>query len=147
MGVARSLKRAGEPTMVNRASHLSSFAATQLQGRAALKRHHHTHSEAALWQYLSGAKLGVAFRRQVPVDQYIVDFLAPSIRLVVEVDGEWHHRRIAADERRDRKLTRMGYRILRLDAALVMREPQVAVARIREAIAQCGRRPHRLVIP
>lgn len=132
--------------MVNRASKQSTRS-MQLQGRAALKRHHLTHSEAALWQHLSGGKLGVAFKRQVAIERYIVDFLAPSIRLVVEVDGEWHQRRIAADERRDRKLTRMGYRILRLDAALVMREPQVAVARIREAIAQCGRCVHRLVIP
>jgi very-short-patch-repair endonuclease len=48
--------------------------------------------------------------------------------------------RVAADERRDRKLTRIGYRILRLDAALVMRQPQVAVARIREAIAAADAR-------
>jgi very-short-patch-repair endonuclease len=53
----------------------------------------------------------------------------------VEVDGEWHQRRVTADERRERKLTRMGYRVLRLDAALVVQQPQVAIARIREAVA------------
>jgi very-short-patch-repair endonuclease len=68
------------------------------------------------------------------------DFVASSIRLIVEVDGEWHQRRVKADERRDSKLTRMGYRIVRLNSALVMREPQVAVARIRAAIAAADAR-------
>jgi very-short-patch-repair endonuclease len=120
--------------MVNHSSRQCSLQ-TQLEGRASVKRHNLTHSEGALWQYLSGSRLGVAFRRQVPIDRYIVDFLAPAIRLVVEVDGLWHHRRIALDERRDRKLTRLGYRIVHLDAALVMQQPSVAVERIRQTIA------------
>jgi very-short-patch-repair endonuclease len=120
--------------MANHSSRSSSFE-SQLSARAHLHGRNLTHSESALWQYLSGSQLGVAFKRQVPLDRYIVDFLAPSIGLIVEVDGEWHQRRVTADERRDSKLTRMGYRVLRLDAALVMREPLVAVARVREAIA------------
>jgi very-short-patch-repair endonuclease len=125
--------------MVNRASRQSSFE-TQLQGRASVKRRNLTHSESALWQHLSGSNLRVAFRRQVPLDRYIVDFLAPSLHLIVEVDGLWHHRRIALDERRDKKLTQLGYRILHLDAALVMQQPSVAVERIREAIADAQSR-------
>jgi len=118
--------------MVNRTSRQSSFE-SQLEGRASVMRHNLTLSESALWRHLSGSQLGVAFRRQVPLERYIVDFLAPSLRLIVEVDGLWHHRRIAADERRNKVLTRMGYRIVHLDASLVMREPLVAVERIREA--------------
>jgi len=38
-----------------------------------------TLSERKLWKVLSGGKLGVAFRRQVPLDHgFIVDFLAPT---------------------------------------------------------------------
>jgi len=102
-------------------------------------RHNLMLSESALWRHLSGSQLGVAFRRQVPLDRYVVDFLAPSLRLIVEVDGLWHHRCVAADERRDRKLARLGYRILHLDAALVMRQPLAAVERIREAVAAAQR--------
>jgi very-short-patch-repair endonuclease len=48
-----------------------------------------TPSELRLWSALSGRKLGVQFRREVPLaGRYIVDFCAPSRRLVVEVDGE-----------------------------------------------------------
>lgn len=39
-----------------------------------------------------------------------------------------------ADARRDRVLRRLGYRVLRLEAKLVMRQPLLAVALIREAL-------------
>jgi very-short-patch-repair endonuclease len=58
-----------------------------------------------------------SFRRQVVIgEKFIVDFVAPRETLVVEVDGRaYHERRHAADARRDRKLARLGYRVLRLD--------------------------------
>ena len=48
-----------------------------------------------------------------------MDFVAPSVRLVVDVDGAYHARRVTADARRDRTLKRLGYRVLRLGADLV----------------------------
>jgi very-short-patch-repair endonuclease len=66
-----------------------------------------TPSEARLWSALSARKLGVQFRRQVPLaGRYIVDFCAPSVRLVVEVDGAGHALRRRADARR--RATRCG---------------------------------------
>ena len=107
-----------------------------LAERAHAMRHTPTESEAALWRHLSGKKLGVQFRRQVPLaGRYVADFVAPAARLVVEVDGAIHAKRHAADARRDRALCRLGYRVLRLEAALVMCEPLAAVERIRAAIA------------
>jgi very-short-patch-repair endonuclease len=92
-----------------------------------------TPSEAALWQCIRACRTGVWFRRQVVIGRFIVDFVAPSARLVVEVDGGYHARRVSADARRDRVLRRLGYRVLRLDAVLVLTQPQEAVARIRAA--------------
>jgi very-short-patch-repair endonuclease len=57
-----------------------------------------------LWQAIRDGRLGVQFRRQVPVGRYIVDFLAPRERLVVEVDGGYHTARVAADARPQRWL-------------------------------------------
>jgi very-short-patch-repair endonuclease len=37
-----------------------------------------TDSEARLWAAIRGRRLGVAFRRQVVIETFIVDFLAPS---------------------------------------------------------------------
>jgi very-short-patch-repair endonuclease len=93
-----------------------------------------TPSEQQLWEAIRGCRLGVWFRRQVPLGRYIADFVAPSARLVVEVDGTYHRRRRVADLRRDRDLTRMGYRVLRLQAALVERHLSEAVSRIRTAL-------------
>ena len=97
-------------------SPLGSSRAATLSARAPGLRRPPTASEAKLWLALSGKKFGVAFRRQVPLgDRFIVDFLAPALKLVVEVDGSAHERRRRADARRDEKLRRMGYRVLRLE--------------------------------
>ncbi len=106
-----------------------------LAERAYAMRCNSTRSESALWQELRANRLGIPFRRQVPIGgKYIADFLAPSIRLVVEVDGGVHSRRRVADARRDRDLRRLCYRILRLDAELVLRQLPPAVEAVRVAI-------------
>lgn len=84
-------------------------------------------------------RLGVRFRRQQVIGSYIVDFLAPSLRLAIEVDGSCHAPKRSADARRTAKLARAGYRVLRLDAHLVVRDLPRAVALIGAAIAQCRR--------
>ena len=75
-----------------------------------------------LWQAIRGGRLGVTFRRQVPLGPFIVDFLAPNARLVVEVDGGYHELRVKADARRTRWLERRGYRVVRVSAASVVHE-------------------------
>jgi very-short-patch-repair endonuclease len=107
-----------------------------LEARAHAMRSDMPLSEQILWKEIRACKLGVAFRRQGPVaGQFIADFLAPAARVVIEVDGDWHERRRAADARRDAKLRRAGYRVLRLDAELVMRDLDGALARIRQELA------------
>jgi very-short-patch-repair endonuclease len=95
-----------------------------------------TDSEARLWRALRSSQLGVAFRRQVPLLGFVADFYAPSARLVVEIDGGYHERRRAADARRDRKLTRAGYRVLRLQAELITHDLAGAVLRVRLALGE-----------
>ncbi|MCB9582833.1 MAG: DUF559 domain-containing protein [Polyangiaceae bacterium] len=108
------------------------------RARAHALRQQLTFSEQKLWQELRGSKLGVAFRRQVAIGRYIADFAAPSMRLVVEVDGGYHVARKAADKRRDRDLARLGWRVLRLEAGLVVHRLPEAVARIRQALGARG---------
>jgi very-short-patch-repair endonuclease len=94
-----------------------------------------TASEARLWSALSARQLGVQFRRQVPLaGRFIVDFAAPSVRLIVEVDGAYHAHRRGADKRRDRALTALGWRVLRLNAALVLSDLPSAVALVQQAL-------------
>lgn len=113
-----------------------------LQSRAAGHRRAATWSEAALWRELSSKKLRVAFRRQVVLaDRFIVDFLAPARRLVVEVDGGVHRERRASDARRDRVLARLGYRVLRIPAELVTSRIDQAVALVRAELAELAEPP------
>jgi very-short-patch-repair endonuclease len=84
-----------------------------------------------LWHAVAAGRLGVYFRREVVLlGRFIVDMLAPSIRLVVEVDGRCHELRRGADKRRDKALARAGYHVLRVEALVVLWELPVAVARV-----------------
>ena len=81
------------------------------------------------------AKLGVTFRRQVPLRGYIVDFYASKAKLIVEVDGGYHGRRVAQDAARDAVLVAAGFRVVRVSEELVVRRRAEAVARVRRSFA------------
>ena len=120
---------------------LTSSRQRLIAARARVLRADQTFSEAKLWQSLRAGKLGVTFRRQVPVlDRYIVDFLSAKAGLAVEVDGKYHTRRQQADARRDEQLRRAGYRVLRLEAELVVRDLQAALAKVRAELAALSQR-------
>jgi very-short-patch-repair endonuclease len=92
--------------------------------------------QEVLWRAVAAGRLGVYFRREVALlGRYIVDMLAPSIRLVVEVDGRCHERRRGADRRRDKALAAAGYHVLRIEARSVLRNPPAALAQVQAAIA------------
>jgi very-short-patch-repair endonuclease len=100
-------------------------------------RNQGTPTEQILWAAIRGRSLGVQFRRQVPIGgAFIGDFVASEIKLVVEVDGTWHSGRTVADMRRDRKLQRLGFTVLRLPADLVQYQLPVALQHIRAAVAR-----------
>ena len=95
-----------------------------------------TSSEEALWRLLRARQLGVRFRRQVPLGRFIADFVAPSARLAIEVDGGYHAARAHLDARRVHALERLGYRVLRLPAHLVLEYPAAALEQIRTALGE-----------
>lgn len=74
-----------------------------------------TKAERILWSALSGRKCGGRkFRRQHPIEPYIVDFDCAEANLVVELDGESHEHRQGYDRRRDLYLEELGLRIMRV---------------------------------
>ncbi len=110
---------------------------TVLSERAAQMRHAPTASEARLFEALRGRRLGVTFRRQVPLlGRFIVDLYASEVKLIVEIDGGYHAEREAKDAHRERALERAGYTVVRLDAELVMRDVEAAVARVAAAVEE-----------
>jgi very-short-patch-repair endonuclease len=97
-----------------------------------------TEAECVLWECLRAARLGGwRFRRQHPVDRFVLDFYCPAARLAVELDGAQHHTvdGLARDTERDDWLRqRHGITVLRLDNALLLRQTDVALERIRQAL-------------
>jgi very-short-patch-repair endonuclease len=74
-----------------------------------------THPEKLLWSILSGRQLaGLKFRRQHPIEPYIVDFYCAEANLVIELDGESHNGREGYDAERTTKLEYLGVQVLRV---------------------------------
>ena len=72
-----------------------------------------TKAENVLWQALRKKQLeGLKFKRQVPLDGYILDFVCFDARLIVEVDGG-QHSESASDAARDRHFEAASFRVLR----------------------------------
>ncbi|HEX8481965.1 MAG TPA: endonuclease domain-containing protein [Allosphingosinicella sp.] len=82
--------------------------------------------EVLLWQRIRGSAGGVSFRKQHPIDPYVVDFYCSGSKPIIEIDGQAHDRgdRPGRDERRDAFLRERGYRLLRIAATDVLKGPR-----------------------
>ena len=73
-----------------------------------------TEAEKRLWSQLRGRRLlGLKFRRQLWIGNYIVDFACLERRLISEADGGQHVEQADYDERRTAFLVKEGFRVLR----------------------------------
>jgi len=87
---------------------------SKLRDRAKVMRSGQTEAEHPLWQILRAHRFaGYKFKRQVPIDCYIADFVCFARRLIVELDGG-QHAESDGDDRRDAYLRAQGFRVLRI---------------------------------
>jgi very-short-patch-repair endonuclease len=85
-----------------------------LTNHAKALRNNPTDAERFLWQSLKSSQLeGVKFRRQEPVEGFIVDFISFDKRIVIELDGGQHAERTEEDWKRDECLRTNGFKVLR----------------------------------
>lgn len=76
-----------------------------------------TDTEQTLWYYLRGKRfLGYKFKRQVPIGNYIVDFLCTDNKTIIELDGSGHLEpiQIQHDNEREIYLKEKGYKVIRI---------------------------------
>jgi very-short-patch-repair endonuclease len=66
-----------------------------------------------LWQKLKRDQLGFPCRRQTSIAKYVVDFVFPARRLIIELDGVQHEEQQEYDNERDALLASLGYRVIR----------------------------------
>jgi very-short-patch-repair endonuclease len=77
-------------------------------------RQNRTDAERAVWARLRRKQLdGIRFRQQVPLGPYVVDFLCPEQRLIIEIDGGQHMLATNADDERTAWLEARGFRVVR----------------------------------
>lgn len=58
--------------------------------KARALRKEFTKTEKILWEKLRDKKLGTKWRRQHPIDMYILDFYCPQKKFCIELDGSPH---------------------------------------------------------
>jgi len=77
-------------------------------------RRDQTDAERLLWTRLRDRQLnGYKFRRQRPIERYVVDFVCIERRLVVELDGGQHAEQMRKDDLRTAEIVRRGFRVIR----------------------------------
>jgi len=107
--------------------------------RARELRREETCAERHLWGRLRAHRLADHyFKRQQPIGRFIVDFICPQRRLIVEVDGDHHGSQFVADRERTEFLQALGYAVLRFSNHEVLEQTADVLQRVRR---QLGRAP------
>jgi very-short-patch-repair endonuclease len=89
---------------------------SRLRTNARALRKNSTDAERLLWSELRGHRLnGARFRRQVPIENYVADFVCHAAKLVIELDGGQHFsdEGECADAARTAVIEGKGFRVLR----------------------------------
>ena len=78
-----------------------------------------TNGERRLWSELRQFRriYNLHVRKQVPIGPYIADFAIHSLKVIIELDGEFHFepKGLAKDKIRDAWFERRGYKVVRMN--------------------------------
>ncbi len=76
-------------------------------------RNNSTLSEVLLWRQIKGLTLKYEFHRQIPIDEFIVDFYCHELMLAIEIVGDSYSDKYDYDMSRQRKLQDLGVKFIR----------------------------------
>ncbi len=94
-------------------------------------RKNSTLAEVLLWKRLRGKQLlNYTFLRQRPINDYIVDFYCPELKLIIEIDGWSHDFKIDHDQTRQECLEELGLNVLRFQDHEVKNDIEIIIQRI-----------------
>ena len=108
------------------------FFYDMLKEYARENRRNQTEAEEFLWRQLKGNALGVKFKRQLIILNYIADFACLEKSLVIEVDGGYHfsHEQMELDAYRTEDLEKLGFKVLRFRNENVIRDIELVLKTI-----------------
>ena len=107
-------------------------------------RDNQTDAENFLWSRLRRKQIkNIRFYRQKPINNFIVDFYAPSVKLVIEADGGQHFDKnhLEKDKNRDDCLNRLGLKVLRFDNMQILNSIDSVLEVIYETISRVQNLP------
>lgn len=100
-------------------------------GRRKQLRNSVTKVEDLLWQRLRKSQLGMKFIRQYSVDNYVVDFYCPKLKLAIELDGGSHMGKQIYDRRRTQMLNAFGLKEIRFWNDEIEKDMEKVIFKIR----------------
>lgn len=101
--------------------------------KAQALRKNETEAEKILWERLRNNQLkGYKFRRQHPISLFIADFYCHQLKLIIEIDGEYHHlpEQIEKDLERTQILESNGLQLIRFTNEEVQENLEGVIAKI-----------------
>jgi len=104
-------------------------------------RKSNTRAEQIAWGCLKDRRLdGYKFRRQVPIDNYIVDFYCHELKLIIELDGDIHSEteQFEDDQKRDARLRELGYTVVRFSNEGLYEDSDIFEEQIRAFLPSPG---------
>ena len=119
--------------------NLHKYASGKIFENAKALRQSSTEAEEKLWRELRNRKLnGLKFRRQHPIDKWIVDFYCHEKKLVIELDGSVHNEKEIAeyDAGREKDLKELGMNVIRFRNEEVMTNVESVLKSIAEFCKQ-----------
>ena len=100
-------------------------------------RHQPTPAEEILWQRLRNRQIhGAKFRRQHPIERFIVDFYCAAAKLVIEVDGSIYDYTPDQDAARQQFIEAQGLMVIRFSNEDVLRRTDAVIGRIAEVLQE-----------
>lgn len=117
-----------EKSMYYGASQITFDKARRLRSRE-------TEAELALWNRIKGKQIrGLRFRRQHPIENYIVDFYCHKARLIIEIDGKVHLKRKEADHLRTLEFEKYEIKVIRFTNEEVLKNIEMVIDKISETV-------------
>ena len=109
-------------------------ASPDLFSKAQILRNSMTVSEKTLWENLKENKFGVRFKPQHPIDIFIADFYCHALKLVIEIDGDYHQFQIEKDKARTEELQNIGIEIIRFTNEEVLFDIENTLSKIKSEL-------------
>ena len=108
-----------------------------LTNQARSLRKNQTDVEQRIWQQLRNRRLlNHKFRRQFPIEPYIVDFVCLELKLIIELDGGQHADQLDYDQYRSQYLGQKGFKVLRFWNNEIIENNEGVLETIRLAILE-----------